>query len=68
MGFCHYGHVRGASKGASHMLQDPWHILELFVKSSCFLHPVFGPPFTPYSLFQWYLQSKEIFINVSMKC
>jgi len=24
--------------------------------------------FTPYPLFQWYLQSKEIFKNLSMKC
>jgi hypothetical protein len=24
---------------------------------------VFGPPFTPYPLFQWYLQSKDIFIK-----
>jgi hypothetical protein len=27
------------------------------------LHPAFGPPFTPYPLFQWYLQSKDIFIK-----
>ncbi len=33
-----------------------------------YLHPVFGPPFTPYPLFQWYLQSKDILINLSMKC
>ncbi len=26
--------------------------IELFVKSPC-LHPVFGPAFTPYPLFQW---------------
>jgi hypothetical protein len=32
------------------------------------LHPVFGPAFTPYPLFQWYLQSKEILLNLSMKC
>jgi hypothetical protein len=24
---------------------------------------VFGPPFTPYPLFQWYLRSKDIFIK-----
>jgi hypothetical protein len=29
---------------------------------------VFGPPFTPYLLFQWYPQSKEILLNLSMKC
>jgi len=32
------------------------------------LHPVFGPPFTPYPLFQWYPQSKDILMNLSMKC
>jgi hypothetical protein len=31
-------------------------------------HPVFRPPFTPYPLFQWYPQSKDILINLSMKC
>jgi hypothetical protein len=35
---------------------------ELFVKSPC-LHPVFGPAFTPYPLFQWYPQSKRNFIK-----
>ncbi len=29
------------------------------------LHPVFGPGFTPYRLFPWYLQSKEILLNLS---
>jgi hypothetical protein len=24
--------------------------------------------FTPYPLFQWYLQSKEILLNLKMKC
>jgi hypothetical protein len=42
-------------------------ILELSLKSPC-LHPVFGPPFIPYSLFQWYPQSNEILLNLSMKC
>ncbi len=32
------------------------------------LHPVFGPPFTPCLLFQWYPQSKDILLNLSMKC
>jgi len=28
-----------------------------------------NPAFTPYPpLFQWYLQSKEILLNLSMKC
>jgi hypothetical protein len=30
-------------------------------------HPVFGPPFTPYPLFQWYPQSKKILLNLSLK-
>jgi hypothetical protein len=42
-------------------------LLELFVKPSC-LHSVFGPAFTPYPLFQLYLQSNEIFLNFDMKC
>jgi hypothetical protein len=29
---------------------------------------VFGPPFTPFPLFQWYPQSKDILINLTMKC
>ncbi len=37
------------------------------LKSPC-LHPVFGPVFTPYPLFQWYLQSKDILLNLKMKC
>jgi hypothetical protein len=32
------------------------------------LHSAFGPPFTPYPLFQWYPQSKDILISLSMKC
>jgi hypothetical protein len=28
---------------------------------------LFGPPFTPKPLFQWYLQSKEILLNLNMK-
>jgi hypothetical protein len=41
--------------------------LELCTKLTC-LHPVFGPAFTPYPLFQWYPQRKEILFNRSMKC
>ncbi len=29
---------------------------------------IFGPAFTHYPLFQWYPQSKEILLNLSMKC
>jgi hypothetical protein len=36
-----------------------YHIIELYVKSPC-LHPLFGPPFTPYPLFQWYPQENDI--------
>jgi hypothetical protein len=41
-------------------------VIELSVKSPS-LCPLFGPAFTPYPLFQWYLQSKEILLNLSMK-
>jgi len=37
------------------------------LKSSC-LHLVFGPLFTPYPLFEWGLQSKEVLLNLGMKC
>jgi len=51
--------------------RDQFHILttlELWVKSP-YLHPVFGPAFTPiYPLFQWYPQSEKILLNLSMKC
>jgi hypothetical protein len=40
------------------------HTLELSVMSPC-LRPVFGPGFTPYPLFQWYPQSKEILLALS---
>jgi hypothetical protein len=46
------------------LLYDP--TIELSINSPC-LHPVFGPAFTPYPLFQWYLQSIEILLNLSMK-
>jgi hypothetical protein len=36
-------------------------IVELFVKSP-YLQFFFGPPFTPYPPFQWYLQSNEILL------
>jgi hypothetical protein len=42
-------------------------IRKVTLSSPC-LHPVCGPPFTPYPLFQRYLQSKDILINLSMKC
>jgi hypothetical protein len=31
------------------------------------LYPLFGRPFTPKPLSQWYLQSKEILLNLGMK-
>jgi hypothetical protein len=46
---------------------DSSYEIELSVKSPS-LHPVFGPAFTLYPLFQWYGQSKEILLNLSMKC
>jgi len=42
-------------------------IIGLTVESPC-LHPIFGPAFTPYPLFQWYPQSNHILLNLSMKC
>jgi len=43
------------------------HLIELSVKSPC-LDPVFEPAFTPYMLFQWYPQSKDILLSLGMKC
>jgi hypothetical protein len=51
-------------------------IIDLSVKSPCIhpvfgspcIHPVFGPPFLLYPIFQWYPQSNEILLNLSMKC
>jgi len=31
-------------------------------------HLVFGPPFITYPFFQWYSQSKDILLNLNMKC
>jgi hypothetical protein len=42
-------------------------LLELSIKSPS-IHPVFGPPFTSYPHFQWYPQSHQILLNLSMKC
>jgi hypothetical protein len=42
-------------------------ILEFSLKSSC-LHLIFGSFFTPYPLFQWGLQSKEVLLNLGSKC
>ncbi len=42
-------------------------IFEFSLKSPC-LRPVFGPPFSPYPLFECGLQSKEILLNLGMKC
>jgi len=39
-------------------------VVEIYVNSPCLYH-VFGPAFTPYPLFQWYLQSKEILLKNS---
>jgi hypothetical protein len=43
-----------------------WELIEFSLKSSC-LHPVFGPLFTPYPLFEWGMQSKEVLLNLGMK-
>ncbi len=39
-------------------------VVEIYLNSPC-LHHAFGPAFTPYPLFQWYLQSKEILLKNS---
>jgi hypothetical protein len=41
--------------------------IEFSSKSHC-LHPVFGPPFGPYPLFEGGPQSKEVLLNLGMKC
>jgi hypothetical protein len=44
---------------------DRLEVFQISLKPPC-LHPVFGPPFTPYTLFQWYLQSNEISLYLSI--
>jgi hypothetical protein len=44
-----------------------WFILELSGKSPS-VSPSISSAFTPYRLFQCYLQSKEILLNLGMKC
>jgi hypothetical protein len=41
--------------------------LELSIKSPSVSPPI-SSVFGPYPLFQWYLQSKEIWLNLGMKC
>jgi hypothetical protein len=49
-------------------VQHDKRILEFSVMSPG-LYPIFGPAFTPYPRFQWYLQSNEFFKkNLSTKC
>jgi hypothetical protein len=43
------------------------HIIELYLKSLS-LHPVFGPPFTPYPHFQWYPQENDIICHLRPSC
>ncbi len=47
--------------------QNQVSIVELSRKSPS-LHPGFGPAFNPFPLLQWYLQSNEIWLNLSMRC
>jgi hypothetical protein len=42
-------------------------IIELSVKSPSVSPPI-SSAFTPYPLFQWYPQSREILLNLGMKC
>jgi hypothetical protein len=52
-------------KGPGNVPLD-FYVIEFSLKSSC-LHPVFGPLFTPYPLFEWGPQSKEVLLNQGMK-
>ncbi len=48
-------------------LHNVLHLIELSVKSP-FVSPCISSAFAPYPLFQWYLQSKEILLNLGVKC
>jgi hypothetical protein len=43
------------------------YIIEVYVKSPSVSPPI-SSPFAPYPLFQLYPQSKEILLNLGMKC
>jgi hypothetical protein len=51
-----------------------WHAFIIFQNHNqdnrvfCKSHPVSGPYFTPYPLFEWGLQSKKTLLNLGMKC
>ncbi len=61
--FVKISHTLEACRG----LEKLWCNVLGTLKSSC-LHPVFGPLFTPYPLFEWGPQSKEVLLNLGMKC
>ncbi len=70
---CSFIQEQGTNRGRPNTLGwhkkyswDPKTIELSVVKSPC-LHPVFGPAFTSCPLFQWYLQSNEILLNLT-KC
>jgi hypothetical protein len=44
-----------------------FHALELSIKSPSVARPI-SSAFAPYPLFEWYPQSKEILLNLGMKC
>jgi hypothetical protein len=44
-----------------------FHTIDLSVKSPSVSPPI-SSAFTPYPFFQWYPQSKEILLNLGMKC
>jgi hypothetical protein len=48
-------------------LYNVLHLTELSVKSPS-VSPRISSAFAPYPLFQWYLQSKEIWLNLGVKC
>jgi hypothetical protein len=59
------GHLCPSCK--SNVCAQILHLIELSVKSP-YLHLVFEPAFTRYMLFHWYPLSKDILLNLSIKC
>jgi hypothetical protein len=50
-----------------HHFKENTNILEFSVKAPFVSTPI-SSAFAPYPLFQWYLQNKEILLNLGMKC
>jgi hypothetical protein len=52
--------------GGGMMLLNGGHLIELSVKSPSVSPPI-SSAFAPYPLFQWYLQSNEILLNMGLR-